>query len=115
MAQPWYGEEHRRIRAALLAAFVDGQLCSLCKEPMFRTQKLDLGHVSDSAGRSIPGRWAGLQHATCNHSSGGQVNPYGVRNKPPRSPERIAAIAARDARRQRKSFRAEFDAAQKQE
>jgi hypothetical protein len=114
-----YGHAHQRLRAALLAAFTEGTPCGLCGNPMWRAQKLDLGHVSDADGRSIPGRWAGLQHATCNSRSGGQVNPWGVRTRAVaararRSPARAAEVDAREARRQRKAIRSEYDAVQQQ-
>jgi len=115
-----YGEEHERLRRALVAGFIEGTLCSLCGKPMWSAQPLDLGHVSDADGRSVPGRWAGLQHASCNRSVGARVNPWGIRARAPaaraaRSPERSQQLADRAARRQRKLFRAEFDAAQKQD
>lgn len=62
-----YGWAHQRLRAALLAALVPGSPCPRCHQPMWpRAQDLDLGHVEGS-GKTM---YEGLQHSTCNRSSG---------------------------------------------
>jgi hypothetical protein len=39
------GWEHQKLRAAALAALIEGTLCELCGRPMYRVQKLDLDQV----------------------------------------------------------------------
>lgn len=117
MPKPLYRELHDRIRRELLAALVPGQPCPVCRKPMFPGQRLHLGHADDEAGYSIPGRYVGLVHGACNESKGGAVNPYGTRQRAAaaragRSPDQTAAIASAKARKQRRQFRAEFDAVQ---
>jgi hypothetical protein len=63
-----YGTEHRKRRAALLAAFVDGTPCPYCHEPMRRGQSLDADHsVAIKHGGTGADR---LSHAKCNRSAG---------------------------------------------
>lgn len=118
IARPWYGGDHKRLRKTLIESGLwIGQPCSLCGEPMWPGQKLDLGHACDAAGRSIPGRYTGLQHSRCNQGAGGQVNPWGVRTRAAaaraaRSPQRVAAIEDAAARKTRKQERAEWDRVQ---
>jgi hypothetical protein len=81
---------------------------------MWPGQRLDLDHATDEngvrTGGYVPG---GLSHAACNQRD----NAYNWRKRKAaadavRSPQRQVEKDARDARRQRRQFRSEFDAAQ---
>lgn len=115
-----YDQDHVRLRAALIASGLwVGQPCPICSEPMWPGQKLVLAHEDDENGRSIPGRYKGLAHDTCNAHDAGKVNPWGVRTKAAeavaaRSPERQREIDDKAARDLRKQERAEFDAVKAQ-
>lgn len=113
-----YNQAHVRLRKELVAALVDGTPCWRCGKGMFRGQRLQLGHQDSPDGRSIPGSYAGLEHAACGESAGGRVNPWGVRTRAEaavaaRSPERVQELDHKEARRTRKQIRAEFDAVQR--
>lgn len=119
MAAPIYRGNHDRIRRELLAAFVEGTPCPICKKPMSRSQKLHLGHLDDNKGYSIPGRYVGLVHGRCNMSHGGKVNPWNNRAKSAaaaalRPPERQRELDAAKSRREFKAGRAAFDEVQRQ-
>lgn len=60
-----YDHEHQKRRRALLAQLVDGTPCRRCGLPMFRWQKLDLGHPLN-APASTGSRADALEHARCN-------------------------------------------------
>lgn len=65
---PDYGREHRRLRRALLAAYIPGlTTCWRCGKPIttLRTRDIHLGHDDDN-----PSIWRGLEHATCNIEAG---------------------------------------------
>ena len=73
MAAPWYGYEHKRIQAALLASGLWlNQPCPRCSMPMLPGQKLDLDHKTDEFGRRAGG-YNGLARASCNQ----RVNAWG--------------------------------------
>jgi hypothetical protein len=61
-----YGAEHRKLRAKLIAALVDGQPCARCGQPMWRAQArwLDLGHVDWDRRK-----YWGLEHRRCNRGA----------------------------------------------
>lgn len=60
-----YGRPHRDRREAEVAAFADGDPCSICGEPMTGDPRLlDLHHDP------VTGEWAGLAHARCNRAEG---------------------------------------------
>lgn len=113
-----YGKRHQRLRAELIASGTwVGVPCFYCKKLMWPGQRLDLAHADDDQGRSVPGKYVGLVHAWCNHSAGGSVNPWGIRARAAaardaRSPERRKQLTDREARKDRKRLRSEFDAAQ---
>lgn len=66
-----YGGEHRRTRKALLEAFVCGDICPLCSEPMLDGDLLDLDHSDPMARlRGEPGDR--LTHSSCNRREGGR-------------------------------------------
>lgn len=63
-----YGQEHRRLRVDLLAAYVPGvTLCGICRRPMRErdTRLIHLAHDDDDLSRSS---YLGLTHARCNTS-----------------------------------------------
>jgi hypothetical protein len=113
MAEAQYGAAHQRIRAALIGSGVwVGQPCPRCGERMMPGQKLDLDHRTDDAGRRIGG-YNGLAHSKCNRAA----NAWGHQRRAAeanaaRSPQRQQEKDFRAARKQRREFRAEFDAAQ---
>ena len=60
-----YGTEHRKLRAALIAAWVPGDPCARCGQPMWGPpSRIHLGHSDDRT------TWTGLEHASCNTSDG---------------------------------------------
>jgi hypothetical protein len=59
-----YGNDHQKARRAALAAMTDGQPCSRCRRPMYRSQPLHLDHTEDRRG------YLGLAHARCNMIAG---------------------------------------------
>lgn len=62
-----YGWSHQKARAAALAAFVVGQPCVRCAEPMMTKRGLELDHEDDDRTR-----YRGLAHAECNRRAGGE-------------------------------------------
>jgi 5-methylcytosine-specific restriction endonuclease McrA len=68
------GNRHRLARERLLRHHVDGSLCELCGEPMFRSQKLDADH---SHARVLYGPHATradrLTHQSCNRAEGARL------------------------------------------
>lgn len=67
-----YDRTHRRDRARLLAALVDGTACGHCGYPMYRDQQLDADH-SDAVTLGRGGRADRLLHASCNRSRGASL------------------------------------------
>ena len=59
-----YGGDHQRTRREHLDAFIDGQRCPFCDQPMYASQQLDLDHTTDRSG------YRGLAHMHCNRSEG---------------------------------------------
>lgn len=61
-----YGWAHQRARQRAIAAMADGQACSRCGGPMWRSQArlLDLDHTDDRSG------YRGLAHRACNRRAG---------------------------------------------
>lgn len=57
-----YGTEHQYQRAVALQAFVPGEPCARCREPMLAADPLDLDHTEDRDG------YLGLSHRWCNRS-----------------------------------------------
>lgn len=102
MAAPWYGQEHRRIRAALLASGTwVGAPCPRCHEPMWPGDRLDLDHETDDRGRRT-GRYNGLSHRSCNR----RVNAWGRQGRASAgTPEATAAHAHREGLRMRREAR----------
>jgi hypothetical protein len=69
-----YGVRHQELRARLVRRFVPGTPCpqvfadgSVCGEPMFLSQNLQLGHAPDRR------RYLGLVHALCNARAAAEV------------------------------------------
>lgn len=64
-----YGARHRAQRKRLIDAMRDGELCSLCMRPMYRTQALDAQHsrMKMDGNMGLPDC---LTHASCNRSEG---------------------------------------------
>lgn len=61
-AQRGYGQQHRQLRAALLADLDPRQPCPRCGQPLGPNPALlDLGHVDGDRSR-----WSGLEHSRCN-------------------------------------------------
>jgi hypothetical protein len=59
-----YGADHQAARRRALATMQDGDLCCLCRRPMYRRQPLDLDHTPRRDG------YRGLAHARCNRRDG---------------------------------------------
>ena len=61
-----YGWAHQQARVEALAAMPDGQLCTRCRQPMWRADadSLHLDHTDDRSG------YRGLAHASCNTRAG---------------------------------------------
>ena len=69
-----YGHDHRKLAAALLAAWQPGDRCARCGEPMWQRYRvtpsgrmvsaIHLGHNDDRSG------YRGLEHDTCNLRDG---------------------------------------------
>lgn len=61
-----YGWEHQKARRAALLRLRDGDPCSRCQQPMYRSQarSLDLDHTEDRT------TYRGLAHARCNRQAG---------------------------------------------
>ena len=69
MAKPQYGYAHQKARKQALAMMVNGAPCPRCNRPMYKHQRLHLGHVLSVAmgGAKGPTR---LEHAVCNEHAG---------------------------------------------
>jgi hypothetical protein len=63
-----YGAAHQRMREQLLEAFVPGQPCARCGQPILAAADADLGH--DDQDRS---KYAGLEHKRCNRATSGRA------------------------------------------
>src|SRR6516165_6446470 len=60
-----YGYEHQQLRRVLMAAWLPGDPCSRCGQPMWGPpQAIHLGHTDDKTA------YRGLEHAHCNTSDG---------------------------------------------
>lgn len=61
-----YGWAHQQARAEAIKDLHDGDPCTRCGGPMYRSEanRLDLDHTEDRAG------YQGLAHASCNRSAG---------------------------------------------
>lgn len=72
MTKPQYGYAHRKARVKAIAMMVNGTPCPRCNRPMYKTQRLQLGHVVSVAmgGTNGPTR---LEHGHCNESSGARL------------------------------------------
>jgi hypothetical protein len=56
-----YGHAHRKLRATLIAAWLPGDPCARCGQPMLGPpSKIHLGHNADRTA------WTGLEHSVCN-------------------------------------------------
>ena len=55
-----YGTAHQQLRARLLAQWTPGDPCARCGKPMWKRDRIDLGHTDDRTG------YRGLEHDTCN-------------------------------------------------
>jgi hypothetical protein len=114
MPKPQYSGEHERVRAALVAAYSPGQLCPICRKPMFGpARSLDLAHKVDELGRRTGG-WSGLAHAKCNRAD----NAWNWRGRQAqadaqRSPQDTRERNARASRRAFKDGRRAFDEIQR--
>lgn len=62
--QRGYGTPHQKLRAQLIAAFVPGQACARCGQPIWDAARADLGH------RQGKRSYRGLEHDTCNRGGG---------------------------------------------
>lgn len=62
------GTDHDKTRARLLADLVEGSLCELCGNPMYRTQALHADHEH----KRVDGGYQAtrLVHASCNTREG---------------------------------------------
>ena len=72
MAKPQYGYAHKKARALAIASMVEGTPCPRCHRPMYKRQRLQLGHVISVAmgGTNGPTR---LEHGACNESAGAKL------------------------------------------
>jgi hypothetical protein len=72
MGKPQYGYEHRKDRTRAIDAMVNGSPCPRCNRPMYKWQRLQLGHVISVAmgGSNGPTR---IEHGTCNESAGARL------------------------------------------
>jgi hypothetical protein len=65
-------QRHKKVRAAMLAAYRPGQPCARCRHPLHPTDKMDADHADDGDG------YLGLSHSSpcrvcgrrCNQSAG---------------------------------------------
>lgn len=64
-----YGSEHQRIRARMVRAMRPGTICVRCGQPMYKWQRLQLGHGEVPASQG--GKGERLEHGVCNESAGG--------------------------------------------
>ena len=72
MAKPQYGYEHRKDRTRAIDAMPHGAPCPRCNRPMYKWQRLQLGHVVSVAmgGSDGPTR---IEHGACNESAGARL------------------------------------------
>jgi hypothetical protein len=72
MAKPQYGTEHRKARDTALDMMPNGAPCPRCNRPMYKWQRLQLGHVVSVAmgGSNGPTR---MEHGSCNESAGARL------------------------------------------
>jgi hypothetical protein len=72
MAKPQYGYEHRKARARAIDAMPNGAPCPRCNRPMYKWQRLQLGHVVSVAmgGSGGPTR---IEHGACNERAGARL------------------------------------------
>lgn len=66
------GAEHVADKKRLLALHHDGDPCWRCGQPMYKSQKLDRGHLIDRVLGGTHGP-AVLEHAACNRSAGAKL------------------------------------------
>lgn len=73
-----YGGAHQKARAQAIRDMVDGQLCTRCHQPMFRSEikSLHLDHSDDRSG------YLGLAHQACNTRAGQAKSMLGRRRLP---------------------------------
>jgi hypothetical protein len=69
MGKPQYGYRHKKTRAKAMDAMVNGAPCPRCNRPMYKWQRLQLGHVVSVAmgGSDGPTR---IEHGSCNERAG---------------------------------------------
>jgi hypothetical protein len=72
MTKPQYGYEHRKARIRALDMMPNGALCPRCNRPMYKWQRLQLGHTVSVAmgGSNGPTR---IEHGVCNESAGARL------------------------------------------
>jgi hypothetical protein len=72
MPKPQYGTEHRKARDRALAMMPNGAPCPRCNRPMYKWQRLQLGHAVSVAmgGSNGPTR---MEHGSCNESAGARL------------------------------------------
>ncbi|SCC37562.1 hypothetical protein [Rhodococcus qingshengii] len=72
-----YGHQYQLLRKSMKANMIDGTPCPRCGLGMFRTQRLDLGHVRSIAISGAPQRISRkdvrLEHSSCNRSAGSKL------------------------------------------
>lgn len=80
MAKPQYGAAHRKARKQALDMMPNGAPCPRCNRPMYRWQRLHLGHVVSVAigGSNGPTR---IEHGACNESAGARLGNRLRRNR----------------------------------
>lgn len=72
MSKPQYGRAHRKARDKALDMMPNGAPCPRCNRPMYKWQRLQLGHVISVAmgGSNGPTR---IEHGVCNESAGARL------------------------------------------
>jgi hypothetical protein len=72
MPKPQYGYAHRQARKRALDMMVHGALCPRCNRPMYKWQRLQLGHSVSVAmgGSDSPTR---IEHGACNERAGQRI------------------------------------------
>jgi hypothetical protein len=72
MGKPQYGYEHRKDRTRAIDAMPNGAPCPRCNRPMYKWQRLQLGHVVSVAmgGSGGPTR---IEHGSCNERAGARL------------------------------------------
>jgi hypothetical protein len=72
MSKPQYGRAHRKARDKALDMMPNGALCPRCNRPMYKWQRLHLGHaVSVAMGGN--GGSTRIEHGSCNESAGARL------------------------------------------